>query len=351
MLTRMHLKNFKGFRDTEIAEFRKVNLIVGGQNVGKTSLLEAVVFVAGDDDDSKRSRGRLPEIFRPNEGGDSVRFWESIVGTKNKPLQPAVMATLKYRVAFMGGYENIVNLEIAENWFRKYSNLTSYFSIGKLSLNIPKIGNVDLIIGRGELKVDNKSMILNELQPYIQTPHPFSIFTEFASEQVKIYGQLVIKKKKRAVLKLLQKIESRIESIDAIAPDGEQRVYAELNNEQLLPLSQLGHGFTRLFELYSGLAVTDSKLALIDEIENGIHYSALPTVFQGIRELSESSGVQSIITTHSLECIQAACEVFKDKPEDFQIIRLERTEDDNVRAVAINDENLATVMASGWEIR
>ena len=93
MLTSLHIQNFKGFKDTRIPELRKVNLILGGQNVGKTSLLEAVVFVAGDVDNANApgARSRLPEMFRPCEGGgDALRFWQSIVGTEKEPLQRGV---------------------------------------------------------------------------------------------------------------------------------------------------------------------------------------------------------------------------------------------------------------------
>ena len=240
-------------------------------------------------------------------------------------------------------------------YIEKYWNAFSENATGKISkaftFNLKEFGSVDLFTGfnPGNLSVSQSFNLQSNLR--LSEPYTASIFSTGAVSQVKLYGQLVVKKKKTRVLNLLQQIEPRISSIDAIAPDGEHRIYIDLNGGEVLPIGQLGHGFTRLFELYSGLAVTDSKLALIDEIENGIHYSALPTVFQGIRELAESNGVQSIITTHSLEAIKAACEVFKDKPEDFQLIRLERTNDDNIRAVAINDENLKTVMASGWEIR
>jgi len=44
MLSKIHIQGFKGFKDTRIDSLRKVNLILGGQNVGKTSLLEAVYF-------------------------------------------------------------------------------------------------------------------------------------------------------------------------------------------------------------------------------------------------------------------------------------------------------------------
>ena len=341
----MHLKNFKGFRDTEIPEFRKVNLILGGQNVGKTSLLEAVVFVAGDaySNNQPSSRSNLPSIFRPSEGHDASRFWRGLIGTKQKPLNIKVEASFGVDSYQMSGYlrnddapyrfgektndqgDDLDSWEVDYSRFKEFETAPWFYGSSKLTPSIPQSGDI---------------------------PEPFSAFPKKASEQVELYGRLVTGRKKYAITDLLKQIEPRLESIEAVAPDGENRVYVELaGHPVLLPLSQLGHGFTRLFELYSGLAVTDSKLALIDEIENGIHYSALPTVFQGIRELAESNGVQSIVTTHSLEAIKAACEVFEDKPEDFQLIRLERTKDDNIRAVAINDENLKTVMASGWEIR
>ena len=98
--------------------------------------------------------------------------------------------------------------------------------------------------------------------------------------------------------------------------------------------------------------MTDAKLALIDEIENGIHYSSLPTLFQGIQDIAANNNVQTLMTTHSWDCIKAAYKTFADAGnlEDFQLIRLER-EGDNVRAVVINDEMLETVMEAGYEVR
>lgn len=334
MLTSLHLQNFKGFKDTIIPELRKVNLILGGQNVGKTSLLEAVVFVAGDVENANApgARSRLPQMFRPCEGkGDQSRFWKGIVGTEKNPIAVWVKATINSKIYAMGGYKQcdeaaekmrfFLDKEMPSmpvDWFAKPTN---YFN----SKDLPHDDEI---------------------------PHPFSIESKKAVEQVELYGRLVTGKKKKDVLKLLQKIEPRIDGIDAVAPDGEHRVYIDLTDGHVLPLSQLGHGFTRLFELYAGLAVTESKLALIDEIENGIHYSALPTLFQGVRELAESNNVQSLITTHSWECIRAAYKAFADAGclKDFQLIRLER-DDDNVHAVLINDEILETVMEADYEIR
>ena len=76
MLTSIHIQGFKGFKDTLIAPLRKVNLILGGQNVGKTSLLEAVYLGASDINNFQQ----LPTLFRVAEGRDSQRYLESVLG-------------------------------------------------------------------------------------------------------------------------------------------------------------------------------------------------------------------------------------------------------------------------------
>jgi AAA15 family ATPase/GTPase len=97
---------------------------------------------------------------------------------------------------------------------------------------------------------------------------------------------------------------------------------------------------------------TESKLALVDEVENGIHYSSLPVLFRGIQDVAANHGVQSIMTTHSWDCIRAAYKTFADAKalQDFQLIRLER-DGDNVHAILINDDALETVMEAGYEVR
>ena len=150
---------------------------------------------------------------------------------------------------------------------------------------------------------------------------------------------------------MLKQVEPRLISLDAVSPDGEQRIYAEIEGvAQALPLPELGHGFARLLYLFCTLLSTDAKLALIDEVESGVHYSALPTLLQGIKSVANQRKVQTIMTTHSWDCIRAACEVFADSPDDFQVIRLERTEN-NIRAVNIEGDRMLRLLAEDREVR
>jgi AAA15 family ATPase/GTPase len=118
----------------------------------------------------------------------------------------------------------------------------------------------------------------------------------------------------------------------------------------MIPHSILGEGFNRLVYIFCSLLTANAKVIVLDELENGIHYSALHTVWQGIANIARELDIQLFITTHSYECIQAAAKVFEATPEEFQVIRLERTEN-NVDAKCIPGDRVASVLERGWEIR
>jgi AAA15 family ATPase/GTPase len=300
MLTSIHIQGFKGFTDTAIGPLRKVNLIVGGQNVGKTSLLEAVYLTLAVTTGSP---------FRPNEGNDQGRFAKNALGKNFQAIEVR---------SFDGDVQRVgVNLSSDFLVFTGTNNV----SFGRQGLN------------------------------QIPVPAPIPLFLPHQGQLVQLFGEVVLARKKRELTKLLQLIEPRLLSLDAVSPDGEQRIYAEIEGiAQALPLPELGHGFARLLYLFCTLLSTEAKLALIDEVESGIHYSALPTLLQGIKNVAQVRDVQTLMTTHSWDCIRAACEVFADSPEDFQVIRLERTEG-NIRAVCIDGERMQRLMADDREVR
>ncbi len=80
MLKNVHLKNFHGFKDTKIGPLKRINLIVGQNNTGKTGLLEALALLLAD---VPQNAHNLPQLFR-SSGGDTIEnFWKWICYNKN----------------------------------------------------------------------------------------------------------------------------------------------------------------------------------------------------------------------------------------------------------------------------
>ena len=45
LLNRLQIKGFRGFEDLKVEDLRQVNLVIGRNNAGKTSLLEAIYLL------------------------------------------------------------------------------------------------------------------------------------------------------------------------------------------------------------------------------------------------------------------------------------------------------------------
>ena len=315
MLETIHIQGFKGFKDTHIGPLRKVNLVVGGQNVGKTSLLEAVWLAMAFD---------FTFPFRQMEGNDVGRLVQSAF---DKNFQ-------RIEIQYNGESRTLTNNVNPEGSKVSGTNTSTWKSFHDQSLQV------------NLFKTD-----IDSNQNF--TPAAIPLHLPNQIQLVQLFGENVLARKKDDLIKDLLKVEPRLESLDAAAPFDikEPRIYVGIHGiEQALPLPELGHGFARLLYVFCTLLRTDAKVALIDEVENGIHYSALPTLLQGIKNVAHDRDVQTLMTTHSWDCIRAACEVFADQPQDFQVIRLERTED-NIRAVCIDGERMLRLMSNDREVR
>jgi ABC-type multidrug transport system ATPase subunit len=77
---------------------------------------------------------------------------------------------------------------------------------------------------------------------------------------------------------------------------------------RLIPLPLLGEGTVRLLEILLAISTTRDGVVLIDEIENGLHYSVLKKVWKAIAQYARKSNSQIVTTTHSWESIEAARE-------------------------------------------
>ena len=119
----------------------------------------------------------------------------------------------------------------------------------------------------------------------------------------------------------------------------------------MIPVTQLGQGFNRLLDIYSEIVVSDAKVLLIDEIENGLHHSVMPVIWKGLFLAAKEFDVQIFATTHSWECILAADEAARaGENYDLALIRLDRVKED-IKATVIDEKSLSTAKELHWEMR
>jgi AAA15 family ATPase/GTPase len=120
--------------------------------------------------------------------------------------------------------------------------------------------------------------------------------------------------------------------------------------DEPLPLKSMGDGMTRLFHIIVALVNARNGILLIDEFENGLHWSVQPKVWDIVFQLSEKLNVQVFATTHSRDCIEGFERAWNNYPTLGAFFRLD-AKDELIKATEYTSETLADAIDMDVEVR
>jgi predicted ATPase len=315
MITTLRLTNFRGFKSLDLAGLRPVNLVVGRNNAGKTSLLEAIVLIA-----DPQKIGQLQDSFRsPGAAGqrDSVRWLmrdgSDVVTSQIEAEEEGQAHRLLLSTRAQG--------TVTQNGFQIFANFERFVAA------IPG--------GQKALKF-----------------RVISVKPQSPDEIVKLFGLAVSRKGGEELMdKLFHDMDNRIRKVRANPGDDGIQVRFDIDLSEMVPLSQMGQGANRLISIFSQLIVQDTDICVIDEIENGIHHSMLEQVWAGIAVAAKNLRIQVFATTHSYECIEAADSAFAmQKSYDFSIIQLFRSTD-GVQGRVLDRKHIEAALSGKIDLR
>ncbi len=329
MLKSLHIKNFRGLRDLKIEPLKRVNLITGQNNTGKTGVLEALVLLLDEPDPNASFSNRLPNLFRIAGGDWNENFWKWLFSNKSSNA----------KIEINSSYENSTGFGVVLRT-DKVIQINQY---GSPIEPIRTFGNIFCYPTGGKNSAGFK--------PAIFSTHP----SDPAKDAVD-YNRVILKRRKKQVEQMLREIEPRLEAVEALqtgqpGQSSSPLIYADLGLSEMIPVTQLGQGFNRLLDIYSEIVVSDAKVLLIDEIENGLHHSVMPVIWKGLFLAAKEFDVQIFATTHSWECILAADAAARaNESYDLSLIRLDRVQED-IKATVIDEKSLSTAKELQWEMR
>jgi AAA15 family ATPase/GTPase len=360
MYKSFEIKDFRCFQELKIEGLNLVNLIAGVNNIGKTALLEALFIYCG---------AYNPELtLRINafRGIELIKFelsrwaetpWDSIFRDFD------TTKTIELAGEKEKNGRRILRLKIV----RKAEELASINRYIKHEVGTPKTSPLSLdtaqvlLLEYEEKNISGKHhMILDpiglRIEP-ISPPPPFPAF--FQSDRMQIthqetterFGNLEKQGKQDVLLRVLQLIEPRLRRLTVIVEGGRPILQGDVGLSRPIPLPFMGGGIVRLANLILHISNAQNGIVLVDEIENGLHYSILPKVWRAIGEVAREFNTQVFATTHSLECIIAAHKAFAESLlYDFRLHRLERP-NDTISAITYDKESLEASIETGLEMR
>ena len=333
MLKSLELTNYKRFRNLKFEGFQRVNLITGKNNCGKTSVLEAILLLLG----WKQSVGDFAKVFRPGRG-EQLGDEDEHFGKWLFPLRKLTELP-------------IVSGEISE--VGRYAVSLQWQVDGVQPNTAP--GMVAVHGGRIYISATGKMNRHQQLEP-LATQHEVTCIPaepRSPSKEAQDYARVTLKSDgEEQVEDMLRKIEPRLRAIRSLQPHGVPLLYAGIDGlPERIPVIQLGHGFSRLLSIIAEIVASQKPVVLIDEIENGLHHSALVDIWRGLLTACEHSDVQIFATTHSWECVAAAHQAFAESLEyPLAVFRLEE-KDGNITAISYDRESLEYSIQREWEVR
>jgi AAA15 family ATPase/GTPase len=308
------IKNFRQFSHITLEDIGQFNLIVGDNNVGKTSLLEALLIMNDR------------ELYY-----DNLAF--AYIARNNTPLtiqeddEKTYTIPKAYIFDFIKkdseGKEIIFELEEHRNLWKFAIKRPTVEEIKK-ELVIESGIDVDdyiCMVRDDAIEIDELSLIIKKLKPDDLMKMQLIPFGKgFDRTLAKSYYDNIDKDKKnrKAFLDSMKLFIPNIDRITVDTQSGEIDI-EEVGLDVVAPLHQYGEGANKLFRILVQVTLQKGKKLLIDEIDAGIHYSHFLEFWKIILKVAKENDVQIFATTHNLECLQYFKEVLElEEMQDYQ---------------------------------
>lgn len=159
------------------------------------------------------------------------------------------------------------------------------------------------------------------------------------------------------VLDILRLIEPKLEGITAVPTpempelfEDRGGVFVKLQGQrERVPIASLGEGTWRLLGLALSLVAAQGSVLLVDEIDIGLHYSVQAQMWRMVKLAAEKLDVQVFATTHSRDCIHALAQLARADVTANSEVTIQRIEGE--RAIAYNEQEIVLAAERGIEVR
>ena len=317
------IKHFRGIKSLEIDDLARVNLFVGKNNCGKTSLLESVLFLTGMGNPHLaitigRSRGIVPkessdweDYFQARDHEQEMVF--STTQRKGKrQLKVSPLLSNSIELSMKGPID--LNREQSSRSISTGEDIIGFNYDFNVAKTPGKSSNYQAKVYQGQVG-DNLNFKHEPDENYSESLR--GLYLVPSGYDSPLVDKMLNAKRKDLLLRALRFIDPDIRDIKTGA-DG--FISVDIGLDRFIPINLLGSGIARILDMLSSIEGHREGIIAIDEIENGLHFSTMKEMWKIILEHSAECGTQVFATTHDGDVVQSLTEVLntEDCPDDWQ---------------------------------
>lgn len=376
MLKELSVQGYRGLRSFMMKELGRVNLLVGTNNSGKTSVLEAINLLSSAGDPNllwtllaRRGEQLPPALATPGDRPVrrvNVEFdvshlftdHEASIGTcfQIKARNGIAPRSIEYKIV-----ETDKQIELSVDGEGE-GDLSTRLAIEIQGEPRPPVPHIPLS--------RNGGILYDSLQPTIrrlrQRPHENATFPSLfittesfsGSDLILMWNKIALTPDEGLVLEALRFLDNRIERIAAQVSGDMYYPFPSKSGfivkcqgwDQPVPIGSMGDGMWRMLAM--AIAITQCKggVLLVDEIDTGLHYSVMSRMWGLIYKTAEKLDVQVFATTHSQDCVRSIAELCQQE-EEPKAISIHRIEKDGSESVRYSPTEIVAAAENNVEMR
>jgi len=341
MISEISIRHFRTFENLKLTGLQRLNLVAGANNSGKTSLLEAVFLNIGANNPelcTRLSNWRGMNSFPAD--GEGVWGWLFHQKVISEPIEIATKlgngTDHKLRISLLPRPESEYALNDLHEDTKPYGRVPARSASDNDWLensSTPQDLLLDYANSAGSsatarATITNDGKLRFDSANLVRWKHGYFVWVHIRHhrEQAEKFSRLKAKGRQDLAVKALQAIDRRIQALDILVIGGEPVIHGDIGAKHLIPLPMMGDGFNRALTIVLAIADLQDGVVMIDEVDAGIHHSALESLWASIGSIAAMTDSQVFATTHSRDCVAAAQSAVADVPEcNLALIQLYRT--------------------------
>jgi|GEM_PF-1610989 len=348
MLKEIRFQNFRCFKDLKIEGLQRFNIFGGKNNVGKTSLLEGLSLVLNPTDPSHIINLNYFRNYQ-FEISQARNLWDNMFNQKDEQIVFHIIDidSLKLLISTEEPKTKSKPIKLTEEFLSKTGADQAVLKY-VYELNNEVVDSCVAEIKDGAILTQGAST-----KNFRRFPSHFfpSTLKKRPKRESDKFGNIIQQRKKGKLLEAIKILDNKIKDLLIISIEGIPIIHVDIGLPYYLPIYFLGEGAVKYLSILVDIANLQDGVLLIDEIENGIHYSVYDEFLSNVISFSDEYNVQIFATTHSRELVEAAHRVFcKKEGYPFRYYRLSEINGDIV-STGYDKDTLEAALEMDMEVR
>lgn len=361
ILKNLQIDCYRGINQLKLEDFNHVNILVGDNNAGKTSVMEMICVLRAS---------LLTDMWNEIAEKKSDYFRGTMYFSAYKNIFPI---DKDKKISFTGEFFDSGSCSVCMT-AKEYKTTIAEREMNRLN-GFMKTGNPnieDTYVDTNVLEITikaNSDEVKFEVYDFQKRPpriptsenNKWDILTNtkfieprdgLENDFSNINKVILDSEHHDQLVEILREFDPAITGIIAVEEMGRTVYYARTNDHKTaIPISVYGDGLKKALIIFAALAANKGGIILIDEVESSIHTSAMNKVFSTLISWARKLEIQLFVSTHSKEALNILLNSDFEYQDRINVYTLYRNDQKNYVRKLNRNEALDLQNKMGMEIR